>query len=154
MIAAIFLAILSAFIHAMGLLALLYWQTRQWPRIEADFRPRNNLPVLLIIFTAILSLHIAEMLLWAGFYSWQGALPHFETSFYYSASSFTTVGYGDIVLSRSWRLEGVTESLTGVLLLGWSAAYFFSVVSRLFEIRGDLWKRQAGQHSSAGFRAR
>jgi len=140
MIAAIVLAVLSAFIHALGLLGLLYWQTRQWPRIEADFRPRRNLPMLLLIFTAILGLHIAEILLWAGFYIWQGALPHLEAGFYYSACSYTTVGYGDVVLGRPWRLAGVTESLTGVLLLGWSAAFFFSVVSRLFEIRSHLWQ--------------
>ena len=140
MIAAIVLAVLSAFIHALGLLGLLYWQTRLWPRIEADFRPRRNLPVFLLIFVAILGLHIAEIFLWAGFYFWQGALPHLETSFYFSAASFTTVGYGDIVLNRSWRLVGVMESLTGVLLLGWSAAFFFSVVSRFFEIRSRLWQ--------------
>ncbi|HZU10072.1 MAG TPA: potassium channel family protein [Pseudacidobacterium sp.] len=142
MIAAIVLAVLSAVIHALGLLGLLYWQTRQWPGIEADFRPRRNLPVLLFIFTAILGLHIAEMLLWACFYSWQGALPRFEAAFYYSACSYTTVGYGDVVLGHPWRLAGVTESLTGVLLLGWSAAFFFSVVSRLFEIRSHLWQQR------------
>lgn len=148
MIAAIVLAVLSAFIHAMGLLALLYWQTRQWPRIEADFRPRRNLPMLLLMFTAILGLHIAEIFLWAAFYFWQGALPQLERCFYFSASSYTTLGCGDIVLSHPGRLEGVTEALTGVLLLGWSAAYFFSVVSRLFEIRGDLWERQVDKHAS------
>ena len=149
MIAAVNLAVLSAFVHALGLLGLLYWQTRQWPRIEADFRPRHNLPVLLVMFTAILGLHVAEIFLWAGFYSWQGALPHLETSFYYSASSYTTVGYGDVVLNRSWRLVGVMESLTGVLLLGWSAAFFFSVVSRLFEIRSRLWQRQGSRQKGA-----
>jgi hypothetical protein len=50
----IVLAALSALIHALGLLALLYWQTKQWPRIEADFRPRRNLPVFLFLFLIIL----------------------------------------------------------------------------------------------------
>ena len=147
------LAILRAYIHALGLPGLLYWQTRQLPRIEADFRPRRNLPVFLLIFVAILGLHIAEILLWAGFYFWQGALPQLESSFYFSATSYTTLGYGDIVLTHPWRLEGATEALTGVLLLGWSAAFFFSVVSRLFEIRSGLWERQADKHASARIRA-
>jgi voltage-gated potassium channel len=151
---AIVLAMLSALVHAFGLLGLLYWQTSQWTKTERDFRPRRNLPVFLVLFGAILGLHLAEISLWAGFYSWQGILPRFETGVYFSASSYTTVGYGDIVLPANWRLLGVLESLTGVLLLGWSAAYFFSVVSRLFEIRRGLWERQFDKHASAWIRTR
>jgi hypothetical protein len=139
------LAILSAIIHAIGLLGLLYWQTRQWPRIEADFRPRRNLPVFLLLFSVILGLHVAEICVWAGLYFWQGCLPDLETSFYFSATSYSTTGYGDIVLSQPWRLVGALESLTGVLLLGWSAAFFFTVVHRFFEIRIRRWQRDGGQ---------
>ena len=140
-ISAVVLSALSALIHALGLLALLYWQTRQWPRIEAHFRPRRNLPMFLLLFGVILGLHLAEICLWAGVYFWRGGLPHFETSFYFSAASYTTVGAADISLSRPWRLVGALESLTGVLLLGWSAAFFFSVVSRFFETRIRRWRQ-------------
>ena len=61
---AIVLAFLSALIHALGLLGLLYWQTRQWPQIEADFRPRRNLPVFLLLFGVILTLHLIEITFW------------------------------------------------------------------------------------------
>jgi hypothetical protein len=134
-IAAVVLAFVSAIIHALGLLALLYWQTRQWPKIEADFRPRRNLPVFLALFGVILMLHLIEIGVWAGVYFWQHCLPDFETSLYFSGATYTTLGYGDVVLPRPWRLMGVMESLTGVLLLGWSAAFFFTVVSRFFYLR-------------------
>ena len=139
---AVVLAGLSAVIHALGLLGLLYWQTRQWPRIEADFRPRHNLPVFLILFGVILGLHLIEVCLWAGFYYWKGGLTSVENSLYFSAASYSTAGSGDIVLPQSWRLVGALESLTGVLLLGWSAAFFFSVVHRYFEIRIRRWQKQ------------
>ena len=142
LIAAFVLAFLSALIHALGLLGLLYWQTRQWPRIEADFRPRRNLPVFLILFGVILGLHLAEIGLWAGFYVWRSCLPDLESSLYFSAASYSTAGYGDIVLSRAWRLVGVMESVTGALLLGWSAAFFFTVVHRFFEIRIRRWQKE------------
>lgn len=135
------LAALSALLHALGLLALLYWQTKQWPRIEADFRPRRNLPMFLFLFLVILGLHLAEISLWACAYFWRGGIPHFATAVYFSTSSYTTVGYGDTLPSASWRLVGALESLTGVLLLGWSAAFFFSIVSRFFEIRIRHWQR-------------
>ncbi len=139
---AIFLAFLSALIHAMRLLGLLYWQTRQWPKIEADFRPRRNLPVFLFLFGVILALHLTEIGLWAGVYAWRHWLPDWGSSLYFSAASYSTTGYGDVVLPRVWRLVGVMESITGVLLLGWSAAFFFTVVHRFFEIRIRLWQRE------------
>ena len=141
-IAAVVLAFVSAIIHAFGLLALLYWQTRQWPKIEADFRPRRNLPVFLALFGVILILHLIEIGVWAGVYFWQHCLPDFETSLYFSGATYTTLGYGDVVLPRPWRLAGVLESLTGVLLLGWSAAFFFTVVSRFFDLRIRHWRQQ------------
>jgi len=141
-IAAVVLTFVSAIIHAFGLLALLYWQTRQWPKIEADFRPRRNLPVFLALFGVILILHLIEIGVWAGVYFWQHCLPDFETSLYFSATTYTTLGYGDVVLPRPWRLAGVLESLTGVLLLGWSAAFFFTVVSRFFDLRIRHWRQQ------------
>ncbi|MGP8199158.1 MAG: potassium channel family protein [Limisphaerales bacterium] len=139
-LAAVVLAFVSAVVHALGLLGLLYWLTRQWTRIETDFRPRRNLPVFLLLFGVILGLHLVEIGAWAGVYFQQHCLPDFETSFYFSAASFTTVGYGDVVLARPWRMAGALESLTGVLLLGWSAAFFFGVVSRLFDLRIQKWR--------------
>ncbi|MGC9291315.1 MAG: potassium channel family protein [Acidobacteriaceae bacterium] len=140
-ILALALSILSALLHALGLLGLLYWQTRLWPWLEADFRPRRNLPVFLSLFVAIWGLHLAEISLWAGFYYWGVGLPSLETSLYFSATSYATVGYGDIILPRPWRLAGALESLTGVLLLGWSAAFFFTVVHRFFEVRIHRWQQ-------------
>jgi voltage-gated potassium channel len=134
------LAVLSAIIHALGLLGLLYWLTRQWPKIEADFRPQRNLPTFLILFGVILVLHIIEICVWAGAYFWERCLTDFETSFYFSGATYTALGYCDLALPRLWRLAGVMESLTGVLLLGWSAAFFFSVASRLFDLRIRHWR--------------
>jgi len=135
----------SVIIHAFGLLALLYWQTRQWTRIEADFGPRRNLPMFLALFGGILVLHLMEIGVWAGVYCWQNCLPDIETSLYFSGATYTTLGYGDVVLPRSWRLVGVMESLTGMLLLGWSAAFFFTVVSRFFDLRIRHWRQDTTQ---------
>lgn len=141
----IVLAALSALIHALGLLALLYWQTSEWPKIEADFRPRRNLPMFLFLFLVILGLHLAEISLWACAYFWRGGISHFATAVYFSTASYTTVGYGDVLPLESWRLAGALESLIGVLLLGWSAAFFFSIVSQFFDIRIQHWQRHVAR---------
>ena len=140
-LAAVVLISVSAIIHAFGLLALLHWQTKEWPRIEANFRQRRNLPVFLTIFGGIVGLHLIEIGVWAGVYCWQNCLPDFETSLYFSGATYTTLGYGDVVLPKSWRLVGVMESLIGMLLLSWSAAFFFTVVSRFFDLRIQKWQK-------------
>ena len=77
-------------------------------------------------------LHLAEIAVWALFYWWQKCLPDAESSFYFSAVTYTTLGYGDLVLPKEWRLIGSVEGLTGILMCGLSTGFFFAVMSRLF----------------------
>jgi hypothetical protein len=81
----------------------------------------------------IILLHLVEITVWGSFYAWQEAMPDLPTGLYFSAVTYTTTGYGDLVLPDEWRLVGGVEALTGILMCGWSTGFFFVVVSRLFE---------------------
>jgi hypothetical protein len=115
--------------HAAGLTvllkALVKWNaappTRFWP---------VTLLLVLVAWSLIL-LHAAEISLWGAFYHWQGCLPDVETSFYFSGVTYTTIGYGDLVLAKPWRMLGPIEGLTGILMCGLSASLFFAVVMRI-----------------------
>jgi voltage-gated potassium channel len=88
---------------------------------------------LVVRFTSlIICLHILEILLWTAFYRWR-CLGTWESAFYFSATSYSTVGYGDVVLQPVWRLLGPVEGLSGVLMCGLSASFLFAVVTRLVE---------------------
>ena len=50
--------------------------------------------------------------------------------FYFSGVTYTTLGCGDAVLPQEWRLLGPVEVLTGILMCGLSAGFFFAVVSK------------------------
>jgi hypothetical protein len=76
--------------------------------------------------------HLVEITIWAGFYVWRGALPTIEASFYFSSVTYSTIGYGDVVLPETWRLLAAMEGLTGILMCSWSGAFFFVVVSKLY----------------------
>jgi voltage-gated potassium channel Kch len=76
-------------------------------------------------------LHLTEISVWAFFYVWQGAMPDLQSSLYFSVVTYTTTGYGDVVLPRAWWLEGGVEALTGILMCGWSTGFFFAVLSRM-----------------------
>jgi voltage-gated potassium channel Kch len=67
-------------------------------------------------------LHVLEVLVWAGAYIALGAIGSFEEAVYFSIVSFTTVGYGDVVLPLDWRILGACEAAAGMLIFGWSVA--------------------------------
>jgi voltage-gated potassium channel len=69
---------------------------------------------------------------WALFYRWKQCLPVAESSFYFSGVTYTTLGYGDIVLPQAWRLLAPLEGLTGILMCGLSAGLFFATVAVIY----------------------
>jgi voltage-gated potassium channel len=81
---------------------------------------------------ALLLLHLAEAVVWALFYVLVGALPDLETAAYFSLTSYTTVGYGDVVLPEAWRLLGPIEAAVGVLMLGWSTGILVVVIGVIY----------------------
>ena len=77
-------------------------------------------------------LHSLVILLWAGFYRLR-CFPSWELAFYFSGSTYATVGYGDVILPSKWQLLAPLESLTGVLMCGVSVSILFAVVTRLVD---------------------
>jgi hypothetical protein len=79
--------------------------------------------------------HLIEMGIWALVFEWCGEFPDFATAFYHSAVNFTTLGYGDLVMSARWKLLGPLEAADGMLMFGVSTAVIFTVVQRLIQAR-------------------
>ena len=122
-------------IHATGMVELFNWLTRKQSKIQKKFGTFDNILLFIQIFAIILSLHFAEICVWAGFYTIWGNLKDFETALYFSIATYSTIGYGDVTLSVGWRLLGAIEGVTGVLTFGWSTGVIFAVASRLMAIR-------------------
>jgi len=126
LLAAWCLVALTVTIHAAGLSAML-------PRVSSALSATRFWPVtwrFVQVAWWLILLHLAEIVVWALFYWWQNCLPDAESSFYFSGVTYTTVGYGDLVLPNEWRLIGSVEGLTGILMCALSAGLFFAVVSR------------------------
>jgi hypothetical protein len=82
----------------------------------------------------LILIHVIEIAVWALVFWWQKCLPDAESSFYFAGVTYTTVGYGDLVLPKEWRLFGPLEGLTGILMCGLSTAFFFAVLTKRFAI--------------------
>src|SRR5262245_28918335 len=75
---------------------------------------------------------IFDVTLWAIFYYGSAALPSFEEALYFSTVTFTTVGYGDIVLGREWRQLATFEAVNGWIIFGWATALIMALIQRLY----------------------
>ena len=78
----------------------------------------------------LMVIHLVEISVWGMFYYWQGCLPDLESSLYFSGVTYATVGYGDIVLAKPWRMFALLEAFTGILMCGLTTGLFFAVVNR------------------------
>jgi len=115
-------------IHAGGMTWAL--QRLRKAAIPTGFWSSTSLFVLVAVW--IVMLHVVEIFLWAIVYVWNGAIPDLPSATYFSAVTYTTTGFGDIVLPYDWRLDAGMEALTGILMCGWSTGFFFAIVSRLY----------------------
>jgi voltage-gated potassium channel len=95
---------------------------------------------------ALLIVHLIEAAVWAAFYVLADALPDLETALYYSMTSYTTVGYGDVLLPADWRLLGPIEAAVGILMFGWSTAIIIAAITHIY---GERIRSLVGKEDQA-----
>lgn len=132
--ACLLLVVLTTVIHYEVLRGLSLWL----PKLP--IRPRAKLIVVILgTFTA----HLLEIALYAFAvfalvrYAGLGSVGDegrfsFAVSLYFSAETFTSLGYGDVVPGGDVRLLAGTEALNGLLLIGWSASYAYIAMERFW----------------------
>jgi len=89
---------------------------------------------MLVILFAMVA-HLIEIALWAVIFLLCGEFADMGTAYYHSAVNFTTLGYGDVLLSPRWRMLGPLEAGNGMLLFGVSTAMVFAVILGLAQER-------------------
>jgi len=127
---AVILVALTLSVQCAGMGFIIY---RTRTLIEGRTRKLSALQaaVLMVRFAAAMTvLQILESLVWACFYRWK-CFSAWEASFYFSVASYSTVGYGDVVLPHIWRFLGPVESLTGMLMCGMSVSGLFAILTRV-----------------------
>jgi len=117
-------------LHAIGLATLLRALIKSHALPPTNFWPITWL--LIRVAWALILIHVIEITVWALFYLWRGCLPDAQAAFYFAGVTYTTVGYGDLLLPEPWQLLAPIEGLTGILMCGLSTGVFFIIVSRLF----------------------
>lgn len=126
--------ILCVFIHGAGLFslsrAMRSERTAERLRHIDPLSTRGGAFTLMVVL-ALFVLHGMEIWLFAFVYLAIGAIGTLEEALYFSTISYSTVGYTDAPITGDWRLIGPFESILGMILLGWSTAFFFRMLGRI-----------------------
>ena len=94
-----------------------------------------DFPVVVLAMLATIAAHLIEIGLWAEVFVLCGEFPYFGTAYYHSAVNFTTLGYGDLIMTPHWRFLGPLEAANGMLLFGVSTAMIFALIQWLIQAR-------------------
>ena len=123
------MVVIVVLMHLTGL-ALLIRMLRSHHRLLLKMHV-NPLALLICASLGIFAIHTSEIWLYSGLYLALGAATDFEQSLYFSTVTYTTIGYGDVLLPKPWRILGAIEGATGVIMLGWSTAFLISLLVQL-----------------------
>ena len=128
--AAVILVTLTLWVQCAGMGVLICWTRTFIERRTTKLSPWHSAVLMVRFASAMTVLQILEVFVWASFYRWK-CLSGWEASFYFSAASYSTVGYGDVLLPHVWRSLGPIEGLTGMLMCGMSVSALFAILTRI-----------------------
>jgi Ion channel len=125
------MVVVTVVIHFLGLVVLIRLLERHGRRVDHWHRVARQSFYLVVAVLGIVFLHTIEIWTYALLYMGLGVLDGLEPALYFSTVSFTSLGYGDIVLGPDWRILGAIEGANGLILFGWSTAFLISMMGKL-----------------------
>ena len=121
----------TIFVHALALAATINFVRHQNKLGRAGTGALIDFAIVALAISFAFVAHLIEIALWAVLLVICGEFQEFGIAYYCSAVNYTTLGYGDVLLTASWRLLGPLEATNGALMFGVSAAMVFAVIQRL-----------------------
>ena len=130
--------VITVIIHAYVTLKWMDYFLAKYTRRDGLIVTGKTYRVLLLTAFVLLSAHMLEILIWASAYWFLAPLSEIdtlETAFYFSVVTFTSLGYGDVTLGPEWRILSGMEALNGVLLVGWTTAFLYAILQRIWKFQ-------------------
>jgi len=123
--------LVTTIFHLAGIslvILLLKAHVKHWHHRHPFVRAYKIGEVVLFMFF----LSVVEVSLWAFLYLSLGAIKKMETALYFSMVTFTTLGYGDVLIEEKWRLIAAFEAACGIIIFGMTTALIVAVVQRVY----------------------
>jgi hypothetical protein len=125
----------TIFIHALASSAVVNFVRHERRLGRAGVSFWKDVSIVALAVFLLLVAHLIEISLWAILFLVCGEFHEFGIAYYHSGVNYTTLGYGDIVMSPSWRLLGPLEAANGMLMFGVSTGMIFALIQRLIQSR-------------------
>jgi len=122
-------------IHALALGATVNFVRREQRIGHGGESFGSDLAIVVVAILIAFAAHLIEIAVWAGLFLMCGEFTAFGAAFDHSAVNYTTLGYGNVVMTPSWRLLGPLEAADGMLMFGVTTAMIFAVIQRLVRAR-------------------
>jgi hypothetical protein len=123
----------TIFIHALAVGATVNFVRREKRLGREGLGLWTNLSIVAFAMSFVLVAHLIEIALWAELFLICGEFKGFGIAYYFSAVNYTTLGYGDLIMSPAWKLLGPLEAADGTFMFGVSTAIIFTVMVRLIQ---------------------
>lgn len=124
--------VLNVTLHAIGFDLIIKKLYVLVPRLTLIFKSHWKTAVIIWSTLATFGLLVIDVWLWAVLYRLIGAFTDIETALYFSLSCFTTLGMGDVLLDEKWRLLSGIEASVGFFLFGWTTAFIFEIITKIY----------------------
>lgn len=128
------MSVVTVLVHATALIATIYLlrrKLRSLPTVRFSGEVWLTASISLLALVA----HFVETTVWALVLELCGEFTRLSSAFYESAMNYTSLGYGDVVMSPSWKLLGPSEAAMGLLMFGVSTGWIFAVMQQLLRTK-------------------
>lgn len=134
----------NVIVQVLAVALIIRYLSSELARPHADLSGLRQTITLSTIVVLMLAAHLVQIGIWAILFKTLGEFNTITAAFYHSTVNFSTLGYGDIVMTERWRFLGAFEAVNGVLMMGISAASFFAVMAKLLDQRVHEARKRLG----------
>ena len=113
-------------IHGLGMLLTLFTSNVIKEAMGGAQSFFAGVGVLILATWMIVLVHLSELIVWAVFFLWQGAMPNASNSYYFALMQYTTVG-SSLNLPLRWRLLEGMLPIAGLMTFAWSTGVLFTL---------------------------
>ncbi len=136
------LTVFTLFIHSVGMYLVMHRFELHWPKYleeKSELRRQFYFGYLVVL---MLVTHIVEIVLIAAVLLAIHAFPELRSAFYFTGETYTTVGFGDVLLPAEWRQLALFIAMSGLFSFGWSTGVLVSIVGKTYEAQFSNLRRR------------
>jgi len=128
------MVLVTVMVHAIGLLVLNKFSlVLARDEVRHDIHPLSvrGVAMIMVLVLGLFFVHGLEIWLYATLFLELGAIDGLRHAVYFSTQTYAAIGYGDEAIAHDWKLVAAIEGINGLLLIGWSTAFFVTIMGRV-----------------------